>query len=80
MTEKTATPVPTQLPSSADPLGEALHYLRMRSVFYCHSELTAPWGAHLPPMPDWYHTARAMSCAAPLACLRPTCSICPAKV
>ena len=53
MTEKTAAfPQPTLLPSPADPLGEALHYLRMRSVFYCHSELTAPWGAHLPPMPD----------------------------
>lgn len=48
----TPSPHATPLSSHADPLGEALHYLRMRSVFYCHSELTAPWGAHLPPMPD----------------------------
>jgi hypothetical protein len=27
----------------ADPLGEALHLLRMSGVFYCRSELTAPW-------------------------------------
>lgn len=37
---------------SADPLGEALHSLRMSGVFYCRSELTAPWGVSLPPMPD----------------------------
>ncbi len=35
----------------ADPLGETLHYLRMDGVFYCHSELTAPWGARMPAMP-----------------------------
>lgn len=46
------TPPPAMPSGAADPLGEALHYLRMRSVFYCHSELTAPWGAHLPPMPE----------------------------
>jgi AraC-like DNA-binding protein len=33
-----------------DPLGEALHYLRMSGMFYCRSELTAPWGLALPPM------------------------------
>lgn len=37
---------------SADPLGEALHSLRMSGTFYCRSELTAPWGVTLPPMPD----------------------------
>ena len=26
-----------------DPLGEALHSLRMDGAFYCRSELTAPW-------------------------------------
>src|SRR3712207_2236918 len=41
----------------SDPLGEALHVLRMTGAFYCRSELTAPWGLTLPPMPDylWFH-------------------------
>ncbi len=34
---------------SSDPLGEALHFLRMSGVFYVRSELTAPWGLELPP-------------------------------
>jgi AraC-like DNA-binding protein len=40
-----------------DPLGEALHSLRMNGAFYCRSELTAPWGLTLPPMPAyvWFH-------------------------
>jgi AraC-like DNA-binding protein len=36
----------------ADPLGEALHTLRMDSSLYTRSELTAPWGLALPPLPD----------------------------
>jgi AraC-like DNA-binding protein len=41
----------------ADPLGEALHFLRMDGAFYCRSELTEPWGLALPPMPGylWFH-------------------------
>lgn len=41
----------------ADPLGEALHLLRMNGAFYCRSELTAPWGMTMPPMPGylWFH-------------------------
>lgn len=35
-----------------DPLGEALHFLRMVGVVYTRSEFTAPWGLELPPMPD----------------------------
>jgi AraC-like DNA-binding protein len=35
---------------SMDPLGEALHLLRMSGTFYCRSELTAPWGLQLPAM------------------------------
>jgi len=31
-----------------DPLGEALHFLRMSGTSYCTSELTAPWGLQLP--------------------------------
>jgi AraC-like DNA-binding protein len=32
-----------------DPLGEALHFLRMSGTFYCRSEMTAPWALALPP-------------------------------
>jgi AraC-like DNA-binding protein len=41
----------------ADPLGEALHFLRMNGAFYCCSNLTAPWGMTMPPMPGyiWFH-------------------------
>ena len=41
----------------ADPLGEALHFLRMNGAYYCRSELTAPWGLTLPPTPGymWFH-------------------------
>lgn len=41
----------------SDPLGEALHLVRMNGAFYCRSELTAPWGLTLPPMPGylWFH-------------------------
>lgn len=36
---------------SVDPLGEALHSLRMSGTFYARSELTSPWGMELPAMP-----------------------------
>jgi AraC-like DNA-binding protein len=44
-------------PSPSDPLGEALHGVRMNGAFYCRTELTAPWGLSLPPLPDymWFH-------------------------
>ena len=44
-----------------DPLGEALHHLHMSGAFYCHSELTAPWGMTLPPLPGhvWFHVVAA---------------------
>jgi AraC-like DNA-binding protein len=50
-----ALPVPPQAP--ADPLGEALHHLRMDGAYYARSELTAPWGMTLHPMPGylWFH-------------------------
>jgi AraC-like DNA-binding protein len=35
----------------ADPLGEALQFLRMTGTFYSRAELTAPWGIALPAMP-----------------------------
>lgn len=37
--------------SSSDPLGEALHFLRMSGTFYCHSLLRAPWGVEMPSIP-----------------------------
>jgi AraC-like DNA-binding protein len=45
----------------SDPLGEALHSLRMNGAFYCRSELTAPWGMELMPMPGylWFHVVTA---------------------
>ena len=48
-----------------DPLGEALHFLRMDGAFYSRSELSAPWGMTLSPMPGhlWFHvvtTGRAL--------------------
>jgi AraC-like DNA-binding protein len=44
-------------PASQDPLGEALHSLRMSGAFYCRSEFTEPWGLTLPPLPGylWFH-------------------------
>ena len=50
-----ATPTPIQ--PRSDPLGEALHFLRMDGAFYCLSELSAPWGFSLEPMPGhmWFH-------------------------
>lgn len=36
--------------ATVDPLGEALHFLRMSGTFYCRSEMTAPWALALPPV------------------------------
>ncbi|HEY1236775.1 MAG TPA: AraC family transcriptional regulator [Solirubrobacterales bacterium] len=43
--------------SGSDPLGDALHFLRMSGAFYCRSELTDPWGLTLPALADylWFH-------------------------
>lgn len=52
------------IPGDADPLSEALHYLRMDGMFYCSSELSAPWGIDLPSMPDclWFHVVTEGAC------------------
>lgn len=52
------------VPLIADPLAEALHFLRMDGMFYCRSELTTPWGVLLPPMQDclWFHVITAGEC------------------
>jgi AraC-like DNA-binding protein len=47
-----------------DPLGQALHFMRMSGVYYCRCELTAPWGLTLPPMNGymWFHVLTAGAC------------------
>lgn len=47
-----------------DPLGEALHFLRMSGVFCCRSDFSAPWGLVLPPMDDclMFHVVTAGRC------------------
>ena len=57
-------PTESPIPPTADPLTEALQFLRMEGIFYCRSELTAPWSLGLPPMPDclWFHVVTAGSC------------------
>ncbi|MGH9164683.1 MAG: AraC family transcriptional regulator [Acidimicrobiales bacterium] len=49
---------------TGDPLGEALHAMRMSGAFYCRSELSAPWGLGLPPMPGylWFHVVTSGHC------------------
>ncbi|WP_417581878.1 AraC family transcriptional regulator [Pelagibacterium sp.] len=36
----------------ADPLGEALHMLRLTGTLYCRATMTAPWGVVLPKLVD----------------------------
>jgi AraC-like DNA-binding protein len=40
-----------------DPLGEALHLVRMSGAFYSRGELSEPWGMELIPVPGylWFH-------------------------
>jgi AraC-like DNA-binding protein len=47
-----------------DPLGEALHVLRMSGAYYCRSELSAPWGLDLPAMNGymWFHVVTHGRC------------------
>ncbi|CAG1018495.1 HTH-type transcriptional regulator MtrA [Burkholderiaceae bacterium] len=47
----------------ADPLGEALHFLRMSGTFYVRSEFSAPWSVAM-PRTDWlsFHVVAAGSC------------------
>ncbi len=47
-----------------DPLGEALHLLRMSGIFYCRSDFTAPWGLTLPPFRAcmMFHVVTAGQC------------------
>jgi len=47
-----------------DPLGEALHLLRMSGSFYCRAELAAPWGLDLPALPGclMFHVLTSGGC------------------
>jgi AraC-like DNA-binding protein len=55
---------PTEIPASADPLGEALHLLRLTGCVYARSELSAPWGVDLPPLEGhmMFHIVTAGRC------------------
>jgi len=55
---------PTSLPASSDPLGEALHQLRLTGCVYARSELSAPWGIALPPLNGhmMFHVVTAGHC------------------
>jgi AraC-like DNA-binding protein len=48
-----------------DPLGAALHFLRISGVFYCRCEFTAPWGLELPPFSDcmMFHVVTGGQCS-----------------
>ncbi len=47
-----------------DPLGEALHLLRMSGSFYCRSEFRAPFALEMPPMSEslMFHVVTAGHC------------------
>jgi AraC-like DNA-binding protein len=64
MTDTTAESRIARAWASADPLGEALHFLRLEGVVYTRSVLTAPWGIALPAMADCvlFHIVTAGSC------------------
>jgi AraC-like DNA-binding protein len=53
-----------QIPPSTDPLGEALHFLRMSGTFYSRCEFTAPWALELPAIPGtlMFHVVTSGSC------------------
>jgi len=47
-----------------DPLGEALHFLRMSGTLYCRSEFSEPWALALPPLPGcmMFHVVTSGRC------------------
>ncbi len=50
--------------NTANPVGEALHYLKLSGVFYCKSDLYGTWGVSIPGMPgtSMFHIVTAGSC------------------
>lgn len=65
--------MPDPWKTTADPLGEALHFLRISGSFYCLSEFTAPWGLDLPSMQDcvMFHVVTAGECRLEVAGAEP---------
>lgn len=55
---------PDRLKVPCDPLGETLQQLRMKGMFYCHSELSEPWGMEMPVMKGvlMFHVVMEGSC------------------
>ena len=47
-----------------DPLGQALHFLRLTGTFYCQTQVTEPWGITVPPIPGhlWFHIVTSGEC------------------
>jgi len=50
--------------TTADPLGEALYFLRMSGTFYCRCEFSEPWALALPALPGtlMFHVVTAGRC------------------
>src|SRR5678816_2016818 len=53
-----------QLRTIADPLGEALYFLRMSGTMYSSCEFTAPWGLVVPAFPGslMFHVVTSGRC------------------
>lgn len=49
---------------SPNPLGKALHLLRLTGTFYCQAQVTEPWGITVPAMPGylWFHIVTSGEC------------------
>ena len=54
----------TELLPRADALGQALHFLRLSGTFYCHAQVSEPWGITVPALPDylWFHVVTSGRC------------------
>jgi len=59
--------------ASVDPVGQALHLLRMTGIFYCRTEATAPWALEMPPFADClsFHVVTSGGCWLSVADARP---------
>ena len=53
-----------RIPAFSDPLGETLHLLKLTGILYSRAELTAPWGADMPPFAGcmMFHIVTAGHC------------------
>ena len=51
-------------PTGVDPVGEALHRLRVTGVFYCRTEAAGPWAVEMPAFGDClsFHVVTAGEC------------------